>query len=103
MIFYSAKDLLEAPASQWVDAEVGQLRITLPLSAFAVCNECRWPDGAQRLTSEFRSSSPINWDSHPPSVWKTSSVAESTRSELPRPRGQFDWAPVLNMTFALAT
>lgn len=35
MIFYSAKDLLEAPASQWVDAEVTPLRITLPLSAVA--------------------------------------------------------------------
>lgn len=35
MIFYSAKDLLEAPASQWVDAEVTSLRITLPLSAVA--------------------------------------------------------------------
>jgi hypothetical protein len=35
MIFYSANDILDAPASQWLDAEVVPLRIALPLSAVA--------------------------------------------------------------------
>lgn len=35
MIFYSAKDILDAPASQWLDAQVAPLRIALPLSAVA--------------------------------------------------------------------
>lgn len=35
MIFYSANDILDAPASQWLDAQVAPLRIALPLSAVA--------------------------------------------------------------------
>lgn len=35
MIFYSANDILDAPASQWLDAEVAPLSIALPLSAIA--------------------------------------------------------------------
>lgn len=48
MIFYSAKDILDAPASQWLDAQVAPLRIALPLSTVA---QLEWLSARWSLTT----------------------------------------------------
>jgi hypothetical protein len=48
MIFYSANDILDLPASHWVAAEVAPLRIALPLSTVA---QLEWLSARWNLTT----------------------------------------------------